>query len=227
MRNPFKRKPATHPPPTQAATVAIRDTLFGDMPLEAWPPDSSASGEPWTTFVAARDALSQDRRADAVAAWQRIAAMPGLESRHVAQAWHFLRAHGVACPADQAKRLLGVILEVPMEGGLDLLAAYPEHTARYYNFSGRGIVWEHPDASLDPAIDALLAAGQNVLNTIGPWDRPRPPAPTGEWRMSFFSPAGLHFGQAPYAVLADDPMAKPVIDTATALMQALVARTSK
>jgi hypothetical protein len=34
----------------------------------------------------------------------------------------------------------------------------------------------------------------------------------------------LHFGQAAFDVLARDPLAKPTITAATALMQALVAK---
>jgi hypothetical protein len=218
MPNPFKRDP-------EPSALSIRDTLFGDQSIETWPP-GPAPGEPWTTFIAARAALPQGRRDGAIAAWKSIADMPNLESRHYAQAWHFLRAHGVPCPRERAKQLLGVVMEVPMNGGLDLLAAYPEHTARYYNYTGKGTIWERPNDSLDGVIDALLAEAQKVLNAIGPWDRPRPPPPQGgQWRMNFLSPAGLHFGQAAYETFAKDPMARPVIDTATALMQALVSLT--
>jgi hypothetical protein len=218
MFNPFNRNPA-------ATGLSVRDTLFGDQPIETWPPGPVAS-EPWASFIAARDALAQGRRDDATAAWLRIADLPNLESRHYAQAWHFLRTYGVPSPPDCAKQLLGVIMEVPMNGGLDLLAAYPEHTARYYNSTGKATIWERPNDSLDGLIDALLREGQKVLNAIGPWNRPRPPAPQGgQWRMNFLSPAGLHFGQAAYETFAKDPMARPVIDTATALMQALVALT--
>jgi hypothetical protein len=149
--------------------------------------------------------------------------MPDLESRHYAQAWQFLRVYGVDPPPQIAKALLGVVIEVPMTGGLDVLAAYPEHTARYYNFSGGAVIWEHPDDSLDPLIDELLRAGQDVVNAIGPWDKPRPPAPAaGRIRISFLTPSGLHFGDGPADQIPADPLAKPVFDAGTKLMQALV-----
>jgi hypothetical protein len=215
------------PAPPSTSPIGIRDTLFGDLPLESWPPptNTACDEEPWRTFVAARDFLAEGRTADAVAAWRCITDMAGLESRHYLQAWHFLRACGVQPPPGRAKVLMGAVLEVPMEGGLDLLAAYPEHTARYYNYSGAGVVWEHPDGSLDSTIDALLQSGNKVLQVIGPWEKPRPPAPPpGQVRMSFLAPLGLHFGQGPFQALAADPLAKPVIDAATALMQQLTAR---
>jgi hypothetical protein len=46
----------------------------------------------------------------------------------------------------------------------------------------------------------------------------------GRARVSLISPAGLHFGEGAMHVLAADPMGKPTFNTATVLMQALIAR---
>ena len=132
---------------------------------------------------------------------------------------------------------LSVELTKPTATARDLSLAYSPGVAEpvreiardpelAYNYTGKGTIWERPNDSLDGVIDALLAEAQKVLNAIGPWDGPRPPPPQrGQWRMNFLSPAGLHFGQAAYETFAKDPMARPVIDTATALMQALVSLT--
>jgi hypothetical protein len=227
----FKRKTMPAPPAPPAAppgpdVEAIRDTLFGDLPKTHWPLDDAAAAggaEPWASFVRAREAVADDKPYDAIAEWQRVIARPDLESRHYAQAWQFLRVYGVEPPREHAKTLLGVVIEVPIGGGLDVLAAYPEHTARYYNFSGSAVIWEHPDDSLDPLIDELLLAGQDVVNAIGPWDKPRPPAPApGRIRVSFLTPSGLHFGDGPADQFPADPLAKPVFDAGTRLMQALM-----
>src|SRR4030095_8675845 len=120
-----------------------------------------------------------------------------------------------------AKRREGVGVEVVVDGGLDLLTAYRALSARYVNFSGAAIIWEHPDASLDGDIEALLEAGRRVVAVIGPWERPRPPPPgTGEVRINFLTPSGLHFGQAPYQQLASDGLGGPVLAAAAPLMQA-------
>src|SRR4051812_36577278 len=96
------RKKSSPPP----LPISIRDTLFGDLPLEQWPADASrASGEPWASFVAARDALAGGRADDAIAAWTQITEMPDLESRHYLQAWHFLRAQGQRPDGSLAKQL--------------------------------------------------------------------------------------------------------------------------
>lgn len=167
--------------------------------------------------------LATGQTADAIDLWRAIAAMPNLESRHYAQAWHFLRSHGVQPPEEIAKTLLGIVVEVGINNGVDLLAAYPDRTACYIHFSGRSATCDPPDPSLDPFIDALLSAAQPILQAISPWPNARPAPPsTGFVRINLLSPAGLHFGQGPMAMLGSDHVAKPTFDAATALMQQLI-----
>jgi hypothetical protein len=154
--------------------------------------------------------------------WREVLAHPGLESRHYLQAWDFLRQHGQRPPPEAAKQVLGVVVEVGMPKGLDILAAYADHSARYHNFSGAGAVWERPDGSLDSLIDQLLAAGAKVAARIGPWEKARPAVPgAGEVRLSFLTPSGLHFGQGPMDTLQRDPLAGVVLQAAMPLMRAL------
>ena len=206
----------------------IRDTLFGDLPLELVPPGGAPAslGEPWVTFMAARKAVFEGGPSEAIALWQQIARTSGLESRHYAQAWHFLRGQGVRPPAEIERLLLGVIVEVPALTGVDLLAAYPDHHARYYHSSGASVIWDHPNNSLDPAIDKLLEFGRQIASVIGIWEGPRPPAPPiGEIRVNVISPSGLHFGQGPAQAMTNDSLAGPAIAAATSLMQQLIAQT--
>lgn len=203
---------------------SIRDTLFGDMPLGKWPPAGTDTGwSPWSDFVAAREQLASGRKEKAVEAWLEILEQTDLEPRHYLQAWHFLRQQGQQPPKSDAKNILGVVVEVGMPKGLDLLAAYADHSARYYNFSGKAVIWEHRDESLDPLIDDLIAASHDVVVKIGPWEQERPPAPErGAARICFLTPSGLHFGEAPLEVLTQDPMAGHVFLKAAVLMEALI-----
>jgi hypothetical protein len=167
--------------------------------------------------------MQKGDRQSAVNSWVQVISQPGLEPRHYLQAWNFLQQNGYEVPTSIAKIVLGVVVEVGMPKGVDLLAAYADHTARYYNFSGSGVVWEHPDASLDGKIDALLSASKRVVAQIGPWDRARPPAPqSGQVRLNFLTPSGLHFGQASLDVMSKDPIGAQVLFLAGELMRALV-----
>lgn len=141
--------------------------------------------------------------------------MPKLESRHYVQAWHFLRESGVRPDASVAKDVFGVVVEVALPEGLDIVAAYADGTARYFNHSGAAVVWEAPDNSLHSQIESVLRAGKVVVDQIGPWEDPRPPAPpTGQARINMLTPSGLHFGQAPFEALAADQLGGAVISTA-------------
>lgn len=207
----------------QSPVHQLRDVLYGDEPLESWPPDSVPSGYPWESFIRARAHLAAGEKEAAIGIWQEIVAHPGLEPRHYLQAWHFLRQQGQHPPVESGKLVLGVVVEVALPEGLELLAAYADHTARYYHHSGGGVVWEHANDSLDAVIDEILAAAQQVVEHIGPWLEPRPPAPpAGEARLSFLTPSGLHFGQATLPALEEHPTAGPVLQHALVLMQALI-----
>src|SRR5262249_13764487 len=151
----------------------------------------------------------------ATATLQKILETRDLESRHYLQAYHFLRALGVAPPREEEKRVLGVVVEVGMNCGTDLVAAYADHHARYYNYSGGGVVREGPNETLDEAIEEVLRAGGIVANAIGPWKEARPPAPAdGNTRINLLTPSGLHFGEGPLDALAKDKLGGPVISAA-------------
>ena len=76
MFNFFKKK-ETRP------TRTIRDTLFGDMPLDEWATDEDAIAEPWISFFKAKQLLQKGDKSSAAALLQKITSMSGLESRQV------------------------------------------------------------------------------------------------------------------------------------------------
>jgi hypothetical protein len=223
MFNFLKPKPAQQ-------RLEIRDTLFGDIPLSRFLLVSPEvlSVEPWASFEHARLLIDAGDRQGAVEPLRRVLEMPNLESRIYLQAWRFLREMEVNPPPDQQKLLLGVVVEVGMEKGLDLVAGYSDHSARYYNFSGAGVVWEHPNDSLNGAIEELLRVGSTVLQSVGPWEGNRPSAPkAGNARVNLLTPSGLHFGQGPLDVLSKDRLGGSIIASAFRLMQALIQLTKQ
>jgi hypothetical protein len=149
------------------------------------------------------------------------------ESRIQLAAWNELRRLGVEVPSDLSKNVLAVVLEVGLYGGVDYLAAYSDHTARYYNFSGAKVIWENEEEEMSAAIDRLFEAGQAVTGKIGLWDEERRKGVAeGMVRMSFLTPSGLCFGEGPMSGMLHDNLAEPVIASGIELMKRLMARTS-
>jgi hypothetical protein len=203
----------------------IRNTLFGDVALaevvRAHPKVQLT--DPWASFARARDLRDAGDVDGAKKAMRHILAMPDLETRVFLQAWHTMRELGETPPQERAKEVLGVVVEVGMPKGLDLVAAYRDHRARYFNYSGAGVLWERRDDSLDELIDELLQAGTVVAKAIGPWMQPRPPEPkNGNVRINLLTPSGIHLGQGPIEALNQDAMGGPILSAAFGLMKRLV-----
>ena len=112
-------------------------------------------------------------------------------------------------------------LEVPIDGGLDALAAYVDGSVRYINHAGKILVLEGVPLIATKA-KALVAAAQAIVNRIGPWEKPRLPPPKNEnFRMTFLVSDGLYFGEGPFAVIQRDPLAAPVVRGAAELLRTL------
>jgi len=207
-----------------ADTALLRDALFSDCPLKNWDEtQGQGKGEPWSTFRNVKVGFDAGVRRRGVSLLRKLLELKTLESRAILQAWTFLRELGDVPPDVSAENVLGVVVEVALPDGLDLLAGYADGSARYYNFSGAGVVWEHPDTSLDGVIKELLDAGQAVVNRTGPWEGPRPaPPPEGSARLNMLTAGGLFYGQGPVAMIAADELSGPVLQAGLRLMKALV-----
>jgi hypothetical protein len=150
-----------------------------------------------------------------------VAADEEAESRVRVVAFRRLKAEGTTTDGDPP--LLGVIVEIALNEGLDTLAVYADGRIRYINHAG-GMSMIEDGTPLRAQVDGLLLASRPVIAKIGPWDGDRlPPPPTGQARLTFLVGGDIYFGQGPFEALASDPMAGPVLNTATALLSALVA----
>lgn len=162
--------------------------------------------------------LDEQLRGDAAGAdLARVASDESVESRLRAVAFRRLR-QALGGSHDGPLPLLGVIVEIGLDAGLDVLAAYADHRVRYLNHAGRVVVIE--DAALLAAeVDALIDAARPLVAAIGPWDGERRPAPgAGVLRLSFLVGDDLYFGEGPIDALANDAMAGPVFAAATQLL---------
>ncbi len=153
-------------------------------------------------------------------ALRRVANDEANEGRVRAVAFNRLRSLGETVPP---KHLLGVIVEVPLQKGLDVLAAFSEGGVRYLNQSGKVAIFEGQGNPVERLAKELVAVSQPIVNKIGPWDKNRlPPPKAGNVRITFLVSDGLYFGEGPFAVLQQDSMAGPVLSKATQLLQRAV-----
>jgi hypothetical protein len=209
---------------TASPADSLRPLLYGNVPIEGWGSDAGDGSEPWSSFARARTLYAAGRVADAIQEWRSVASMPDLESRQTLQAWHFLRKAGVPVPDDEAKIVLGVVAEMPVQSGHDVLAGYRDGSVRYLNYSGKvAVIEDRTIVAVQSPLQAWLALAQEMVSAIGPWDKPTlPPLPEGHGRIIMLTPSGPHFGQAPADALLGDPFAAKFLAAATGLLQAVV-----
>ena len=117
--------------------------------------------------------------------------------------------------------LFGVIVEVGLDEGLDVLASYRDGSARYLNHSQKMVIWETTkDEKANEITSALFDHSKLIVDKIGPWDKPRLPHPVkGNVRITFLVSDRLYFGEGPINIMFSDPLAGPALAKATALME--------
>jgi len=193
----------------------IYELLFCDK-IELYKNADTEGKYPWNIL------FEKELNTDAL---QKITGDLTLESRPKILAYNKLFKAGVK-PA--TKELLGIIIEVHLEEGLDVLAAYKDGTARYINHSESLVIWDTTNEQSNQLNKKLFAEGEQVIQKIGPWEEPRLPCPPpGDVRLTFLVSDGLYFGQGPIDVLFNDPMGAPTLQAATMLMQYLTENAQK
>jgi hypothetical protein len=199
-----------HSPYADPALNRIYNMLFCDD-LRVFAPQPGRDPAPWQSILFARQvqpdavrALANDQQQD-----PRVRCM----------AFNWLRQQGQQVPA---RELLGTVLEVPMEGGLDVMAVYIDGSVRYLNHCAAPTIVEGPMPLLQQNVSRLLQASQEIVNRIGPSDQVRQPAPATNVRLNFLVSDGLYFGEGPMNVLSRDAMAGPLLQAGGQLLGQLV-----
>lgn len=165
---------------------------------------------PWNYLLAAQPDKAQ---------LQEVMEDQTLETRHKILAANLLLRMGISLK----KELFAAIIEVAVEEGLDVVAAYKDGTARYLNHSEKMIFWDTKTVQSTALIQQLFSASGEVVQQIGPWKKARLPFPSGgKTRLSFLVSDGLYFGEGLFDALYKDPKGRPVIDAAIALMTFLI-----
>src|ERR1039458_1959486 len=113
---------------------------------------------PFQTIADAAELAGEGKKEEAISCLRSVLSLPKLETRAQLWVWSGLRELGEQPDPKSAWEILGVVVEVPMQGGYDTLAAFQDGTARYLNYSGRAIFWDAPDATIKGLCQALLAS---------------------------------------------------------------------
>jgi hypothetical protein len=216
--------------PKETPAELLYPRLFDRAPVEDFPPPTldgePSDGEPWISFDTARRELADGNRDDAVAIWERLASTPDAEARVVLQAWRFLRLHGVAPPSKLERAVLGSVVELPLDGGHDAIAAYADGSARVLSHGGDAVVYEGGDELIDKLITVVLELAQQMADRIGTLadDADLPRLPRRHARALAMTPGGARFGQGHVDQLDLDPLAGEVLKAARLLAYELLRR---
>ena len=211
----------------QPVILQMRETLYSNASLEPMLnriKEDAKTNFPWSNFVEADQASKKNDAARAITLLKQIVDTGELNTRIYLQAWHTLMSLGKQPPESLRGVIQGVVVEYNMpDKGLDIVAAYADHTARYWNYSGAGIVWEIRDPEIDKLIDDLLKVGQEIMNRIGAEPRENLPIPTpGKLRIFLMAYNGSSFGEGLYDQLIKDQMGNYAINASYNLMMGLM-----
>jgi hypothetical protein len=130
------------------ASQSMRELLSGVKQHEGPGPFQSISD--------AANLANQGMKDEAISVLKGVLKSPNIETRTQLWVWSALRELHVQPEPNLAFEVLGVVVEIPMQGAYDTLAAYQDGSARYLNFSGSAIFWDRSDEAITTLCRALL-----------------------------------------------------------------------
>jgi hypothetical protein len=138
----------------------IRQMLFGSQTLKEQVQRIRLNGSPGPLprIVDASKLVDSGKRKEAIECLRGIFDSPSAETRTQLWVWSALRGLGEKPEPKYAFEVLGAIIETPMGGAYDTLAAYVDGTARYLNYSGKAIFWDAPDPIVKQECQALVSS---------------------------------------------------------------------
>lgn len=152
----------------------------------------------------------------------RLAQSPTASSCQQLLAYHLLHKLNAS---PQKTRLLGVVVEVAFDDGMDTLAAYRDGHVFYIHRDGKIKTITKNDRRLSGNLHKLFQEAQLVVENTQYWPKSRlNPPPPGQVRLSFLASDGIHFGQGSMHQLELNPLAGPVLTAATELLVKLTSQ---
>jgi hypothetical protein len=136
----------------------IRQGLFACQPMNELAQRLTLDGNPgpFQTFADAAELANSVKKEEAKSRLHSILGLPNLETRIQLWVWSALRELGERPDPKSGKEVLGVVVEMPMRGAYDTLAAYQDGSARYLNFSGKAIFWDKHDVAIKSLCQRLI-----------------------------------------------------------------------
>jgi tetratricopeptide (TPR) repeat protein len=156
----------------------VRQLFFADQPLEqhVGTRPEMATIDPASPVEAESDwsrlfmlALARQRQGDEDGARQalfRVANMANVETRVQLWAWKGLQDLGVQPDPASAREVLGVVIEIAMEQGLDTLAVFADGSARFINQAGNAMIWDAHTQQSDAIVRQILAIAQPLAEGL-------------------------------------------------------------
>jgi hypothetical protein len=199
----------------------LRDLLFPDQtPAEARARFGAIEG-----VNELLDAAAAGNVAKARSILDRMVAS-GAETRVRLLGWSILRAAGAVPDPATASRARGVVIDMPVEGGLDTLAGWEDGRARYFNHAGPAIVVDAPNANVHEACHDLLVATQGLADHTDVIGGPRPEPPGfGGAAIWALTDGGIHVVSRSAASMSLNPLDGPILALGVRLMQRLIEQT--
>jgi len=198
-------------PYSDSAANDIYNLLFCDLAASFQP----SSGQPPTDWQAVLFKEPAD-----VAALTALASSSTTEGRVRVLAYNRLRALGIAVPKGI---LLGVVVEVGLDGGLDTLAAFVDGGVRYINQTGKMVIFEGAVADIQPLVKNLIQSSTTLVARLSPSQRGRqPPPPKGNLRLTFLVSDGFYGGEGSFGAMQRNEMSAPVVASAQNLLLKVV-----
>jgi hypothetical protein len=136
----------------------IRQGLFACQSMNVLVQRLKLDGSPgpFQTFADAVQLANSGKKEEAKSRLRSILGLPNLETRLQLWVWAALRELGERPDPKSGKEVLGVVVEMPMRGAYDILAAYQDGSARYLNFSGKAIFWDQQDVAIKSLYQRLI-----------------------------------------------------------------------
>jgi len=116
------------------------------------------------------------------------------ESRSAAceelELWRQLRLQGVAPPRADARRVLGLSVEIGFPEGTDIIVAFADGTSQFFSRGGAALMGEDPRQEVEAAARNLIDEATSYVGIAQPERGPHRSPPATMVQFTFFTPSG-------------------------------------